>query len=169
MEQTFERKKKIMLDDTKFIFPRNLAGDPAKDPTYGSTTRYANIIIPTKEQADDIAAIGLNVRCTKPKPGFEEEFEPTYFLRCILKYHHDEEDSDRDPKVYKVVNGREPVLLTEETVGCLDDVYVLNVNAIINPHYDKRRNQWYAYINIMYVEQDVDSDPYANRYRRFEE
>lgn len=164
-------RNNIFIDDTRFIFKTNLSGDPARD-TYGSSTRYANVVIPNKEQADKMAEMGLNVKCTKPKPGEEEGFEPTYFIKAILKYHDpdtyvdEEEREKKEPKVFLITGKNKPRLLKAETVGQIDDVYVVNVNCVLNPYFNKRVNRWSVYISKLYVEQDVDEDPYAARYNR---
>lgn len=160
--------RNISIENTRFIFKTNLSGDPARD-TYGSSTRYANVVIPTKEQADDLASQGFNVRCTKPKPGEEEGFNPTYFVKAVLKYHDGEEEWERDPKVYLVSGKATPKLLNADTVGQIDDVYVIGVNCMLNPYYNKRNDKWSLYISVMYVEQDVNDDPFAARYSRADE
>lgn len=156
--------RNISIENTRFIFKTNLSGDPARD-TYGSTTRYANVVIPTKAQADDLAEQGFNVRCTKPKAGEEEGFEPTFFVKAVLKYHEGEDDG-RDPKVYLVSGHSVPKLLNADTVGMIDDTYVVGVNCMLNPYYNKRNDKWSLYISVMYVEQDVDEDPFAVRYSK---
>lgn len=154
----------ISIENTSFIFKTNFAGDPERD-NYGSTTRYCNIVIPTQAQADELAEMGLNVRCTKPKPGFEEEFTPTYFIKGILRYHNEEdEDDSKDPKVYQVIGDAAPILLNEDTVQRLDDAYITNVNVLLNPYFSKRNNRWSCYIQTLYAEQDMSGDPFASKY-----
>lgn len=150
----------ISIENTRFIFATNFSGDPERD-NYGNSDRKANIIIPTKEQADDLAEMGFNVRCTKPKEGEEEGFKPTYFVAIKANY-----DSEWPPKIYLVSGDAEAQELDETTVDRLDKVYVTNVNAVLNPYYSERNKTWSLYIKIMYVEQDVDDDPFAARYAR---
>lgn len=152
--------KIITIENTRFIFVTNFSGDPERD-TYGSDARKANLIIPTKEQADDLAEMGFNVKCTKAKPGEEEGFTPTYFIAVRANY-----DSEWPPKIYLVSGDAAPQLLDEESVSRLDKIYVTNVNAVLNPYYSERNRSWSLYIKTMYVEQDVDDDPFASRYRR---
>lgn len=150
----------IKIEDTRFIFKTNFSGDPERDD-YGSSQRKANVIIPTKEQADDLAAMGFNVKCTKPKDGEEEGFEPTYFVAVRANFN-----SAWPPKIKLVVSNEEPIMLDEESVGILDNIYVLNVNVLLSPYYNERNNRWSLYIKTMYVEQDMEDDPFASRYRR---
>jgi len=148
----------VFIENTKFIFRTNFSGDPAKDK-YKSTTRRGNLIIPSEEQAQEMIEAGYNVKVTQPREGEEEGFVPTYFTPVIIGYANPR----RRPKVYLVTNGV-PTELTEDTVGTLDDVYVLNVNATLNPRYNPDRDSWTLYVSQLYVEQDVDDDPWAGRY-----
>lgn len=156
-----ERKKELIsIEDTKFIFRTNFSGDPERD-TFGSEARKANIIIPTYEQAMDMRAQGFNVKETRPKPGEEEDFEPTYFVAINVNY-----DTNWPPKIYLVSGDAEPLLLDANTVSILDKCYVLNVNAVLNPYCNQRTGKSSLYVRTMYVEQDVEDDPYAHRYMR---
>ena len=149
----------LIIRDTKFIFTTNFSGDPNRD-TFGSSARKANIIIPTEEQANDISALGVNVKCTKPRPGFEDEYEPTYFVPIKVNY-----DSKWPPNIYMVTPGAEPVLLDINTVNLLDNVYVTNVNAELNVYRNEMRGTVSLYVKTMYVEQEPNDDPFASAYR----
>lgn len=162
MENNRVRRPKVFLENTRFIYRTNFAGDPTVDK-YGSNSRRGNIVIPTKEQADELASMGLNVKQTMPRDGEEEGFVPTYFISCILNYDSDLA-KERPPKVYLVSGNEEPRLLDGESVGAVDKVYVLNVNATLEVVYSKRYDRYLAYIQVMYVEQDVAEDPFADRY-----
>lgn len=156
-----DRNSKIItIENTRFIFATNFSGDPERD-TYGDDSRKANIIIPTKEQADDLAEQGFNVKRTSPKPGEEEGFVPAYFIVVRVSYN-----SEWPPKVYLVSGNSEPRLLDESTISTLDKIYVTNVNAVLNPYYSERNKTWSLYVKTMYVEQDVDDDPFVARYRK---
>lgn len=154
-------KELVMLDNTRFIFKTNLSGDPDRDESYHSSDRICNIVIPTQEQADELASRGFNVRQTKPKEGEEAGFVPTYFVKAKANY-----DSQYPPKIYLVSGDEEPELLNEDSVGNVDYVYVLRVNAVLSPYYSEGNHTWSLYIKTMYVEQDVENDPFAARYRR---
>jgi hypothetical protein len=69
----------LVIDDTKFIFQTNFAGDPAVD-RFGSNKRRGNIIIPDAEMAQELFNRGFKVKATKPKPGEEEDYVPTYYI-----------------------------------------------------------------------------------------
>ena len=105
---------------------------------------------------------GFNVKATKPKPDEDEStYIPTYWVPIIVKY-----DSEWPPKIYLVSGDADPVLLDEETVGDIDDAYVLNVNVELSRYYNKRNDRLSLYVKTMYVEQDIDNDPFARRYVR---
>ena len=161
---------RIALDDTRFIFATNFSGDPKRD-RFGDSRRKANIIIPTAEQAKEMTKAGFKVRQTKPsaEQAAANDFVPEYYILAQVKYRKTNGEAVKyPPNVYLVTPGKDPVLLTEDTVSCLDQIRVKNVNVILNPHeYDGANGSGLSlYVRTMYVEQDVDDDPYAERYRR---
>ena len=156
-------KRLISIENTNFIFRTNFSGDPERD-SFGSDTRKANVIIPDPDQAQELIDAGFNVRSTKPKPGEEEGFVPTYFVSVNVNY-----DTDWPPKIYLVTGNSEPRLLDEESIDILDKCYVLNVNVILNPYQNQRNGRSSLYVRTMYVEQDIEDDPFAHRYLRDEE
>lgn len=157
----------IAIDDTRFIFQTNFEGNPAKD-RFADARRKANVIIPDPEQAKDLIKAGVKVRETKPRPDEDpSEFVPEYHVTAVLKYRNRlGQPVKYPPKVYLVSGDNEPVLLDEESVACIDNMRVKNVNIILNPYeYDPVNGGLSLYIRTMYVEQDLDDDPYAARYR----
>lgn len=152
-------RKLIYIENTKFIFKTNFAGDPERD-TFGSDARKGNIIIPDYDQAMDMREEGFNVKETKPRPGYEDEFVPTYYVSVNCNY-----DTEWPPRVYLVSGDAEPQLLDEDSVGAIDKCYVKNVNVVLNPYRNKRTGRCSLYVKTMYVEQNVDDDPFANRYK----
>lgn len=150
--------KIVIIEDTKFIFDTNFAGDPAAD-RFGSNKRRGNIIIPDPEMAQDLFNRGFKVKATKPKPGYEEEFEPTYYISATLNY-----DSEWPPEVYLVSGDSVPVLLNADSVGVIDKCYVRRVRVALNPYKNKTTGICSMYIRTMYVEQDVAGDPFAHMY-----
>lgn len=154
-----KERKLIAIENTNFIFATNFAGDPERD-RFGSDTRKANVIIPDHEQAMDLMDAGFNVRSTKPKPGEEDEFVPVYFVSVNVNY-----DTDWPPKIYLVSGDAEPRLLDEDSIDILDKCYVLNVNVVLNPYQNQRNGRSSLYVRTMYVEQDIEDDPFAHRYR----
>lgn len=155
-------RKLISIENTNFIYNTNFSGDPARDK-FGSDARKANILIPTYEQAMELMDMGVNVKETKPKPGEEEGFEPKYFAMVRVNYK-----SKWPPKIHLVSGDAVPVLLDEESVCAIDNCYVLNVNAVVNPSFNPNTGKTSLYVRTMYVEQDVEADPFAHRYARGE-
>ena len=157
----------IAIDNTRFIFSTNFAGDPKND-RFGDRRRKATVIIPDAAMAKELVKEGVNVRATKPREDDDPEtFEPEYYVSVLLNY------CDRNnmpvkypPKVYLVSDGQPPVLLDEDDVGMLDTLRVGNVNVVLNPYeYDPVEGRKTLYIRVMYVEQNLEDDPYAARYR----
>ena len=153
-------RRLISIEDTNFIYRTNFSGDPERD-SFGSDARVANVIIPNHEQARELIEAGFNVKMTKPKPDEEEGFIPTYFVSVKVNYN-----TDYPPKIYLVSGNAEPVLLDEESVDILDKCYVLNVNVTLNPYLNPRTGRSSLYVRTMYVEQDIEEDPFAHRYGR---
>ena len=157
--------RQIELENTRFIFNTNFAGDPANDPKFHSTARQGNVIIPDADLAQQMIRDGFNVKETKPRPGFEDDFTPEYFIAVKLSF-----SGRKPPKVYLVSGNSTPVLLDEESVSEIDRLQenrsVANVNCLCNVYHNEERDTNSLYVNIMYVEQLIDDDPYAARYAR---
>lgn len=163
--------KRITIDNTRFIFTTNFSGNPAND-RFADTRRKCNIIIPDPEQVRDLIKQGIKVRETIPR-GDEDprDFIPEYFVTAVLKFEDRMGNPVKyPPKVYLVVDDNPPVLLNEDTIDRLDQIRVKNVNVILNAYeYDPVNHSKSLYIRTMYVEQDMDDDPYAARYSRRDE
>ena len=152
------RTNLVIVENGKFIFDTNFAGDPKKD-RFGSDERKANLVIPDIDLARGLIDDGFNVRLTKPRVGEEEGFVPRYFVKVKLNYK-----STWPPKVYLVTDEDKSVLLDEESVACLDDIWVDRVNAVLNRY--EGPNGKSLYVKSMEVYQKVDDDPISAKYRR---
>lgn len=152
------RTNLVIVENGKFIFDTNFAGDPKKD-RFGSDERKANLVIPDIDLARELIDEGFNVRLTKPRVGEEEGFVPRYFVKVKLNYK-----STWPPKVYLVTDEDKSVLLDEESVACLDDIWVDRVNAVLNRY--EGLNGKSLYVKSMEVYQKVDDDPISAKYRR---
>lgn len=152
------RTNLVIVENGKFIFDTNFAGDPKKD-RFGSDERKANLVIPDIDLARELIDDGFNVRLTKPRVGEEEGFVPRYFVKVKLNYK-----STWPPKVYLVTDEDKSVLLDEESVACLDDIWVDRVNAVLNRY--EGPNGKSLYVKSMEVYQKVDDDPISAKYRR---
>ena len=148
----------VIIENTRFIWDTNFAGDPKKDK-YGSDERKGNLVIPTIDQAMDLRTRGFNIKETKPREGDDPaEFVPTFYVVIKLNY-----DSQWPPKVYLVNEAKRGVLLEEDTVYSVDNLWVDSVNAVLNVYHGP--NGLSLYIKSMEVFQKVDDDPIASRYR----
>jgi len=150
----------IRLDNTKFIFKTNFSMDPGRE-RYACKYPHANIIINDPGIVDYLLGLEFPVRVkqTEPRPGEEEGFVPTYFVDVKANF-----DSEWPPKIYLVSGDADPVPLDAESVGSIDNCYVLNVNTMLNIYHGKDQDSSTLWIRTMYVEQDVDDDPYAAYY-----
>lgn len=156
----------VSIDDTKFIYETNFAGDPAKDH-FGDSRRKCNIVIPDPKQAEEMLEKGYRVKKTKPGPDDDpDDYVPTYFVQAVLKYRDRYgKELKYPPKIYLVNADNEPVPLNEESVKCLDSIRASNVNVILNA-WETDDGSYSLYIRTMYVEQDFDDDPFAARYAK---
>lgn len=146
----------VEIRNTHFIFRTNFSGDPARD-RFKDDRRKASIIIPDKHLAEELVEAGFNVKLTKPAE--DSDFKPEYYVTVIANFN-----SKIPPKVYLVCGNEEPRKLDEESIGILDDIRIDNVNVILNPWV---RDQFHSlYITVMYVEQKMDYDPFAEEYER---
>ena len=106
--------------------------------------------------------MGVTVKQTHPNPEkiYDEPFVPTYFVPVNVNM-----ESKWPPHVYWVTTTGKKLLCDIDMIGQLDYIRVKNVNCLCN-HVEKRNNpgEFSLYADVMYVEQDVDSDPYAARY-----
>lgn len=151
MNITFAPRGILQFDDAHIIY-RNFSGAPSKFNREGD--RNFAIIIPDQELADALIEEGWNI---KIKPPREDGDSPFMYLPVKIKF------TDRGPKVY-LLSGKARNVLTEETVGMLDDIDILSVDIDIRP-YDWEVNGKAgrtAYLQAMHVTQRVDR--FAERY-----
>lgn len=145
MNITVAPKGILQIDEARIIY-RNFAGVGSKFNREGD--RNFAMVIPTKEMADMLVEEGWNV---KIKPPRDEDDEPFMFLPVKVKIN------DRGPNIY-LVTGNNKVRLDEESIDCLDQIDILNVNLDIRP-YDWEVNGKVgrsAYLQAMEVTQSVD-------------
>lgn len=161
----YTKRQKVNIDDTRFIFTTNFSGDPSRD-RFGSSTRRVNVVIPTQELADQLSAMGVNVKQTHPNPErtYDEPYVPTLYVPVNVNM-----DSKWPPRVYWVTTAGKRLLCNANTVGQLDFIRVKNV--CVQANLVEKRNspgEYSLYADVMYVEQDADADPYAERYAKYD-
>lgn len=151
--------KTFQLDNTKFIFKTNFAGDPSKD-TFGNDAKKGNIIINNILLARDLLDAGVNVKTTKPGPHDDPEtFVPKYYASIQLNFN-----SAMPPKVMMVDDEGNRTRLDEDNCGIIDEISIRRVRAVINIYTNKKTNKKSLYVRTMYVEQNIPDDPFAADY-----
>ena len=156
---TDHRTKKralVQIDDARITY-KNFSGVGDKFNREGD--RNFSVIIPNEEIANELAndlneyGAGWNI---KIKPPREEGEDPFIHLKVKVKFN------DRGPNIY-LKSGPNRVRLTEETVGCLDDMYIDHVDLDIRPYDDTINGKPFrtAYLQSMLVTQNVSMDRFA--------
>lgn len=162
----YTKRQVVNIDDTRFIYATNFSGDPERD-RFGGKTRRVNVVVPTEELAHHLMDMGVAVCQTKPNPErvYDEPFVPTYFVRVTINLA-----SKWPPHIYWITTTGRRLLCNEDTIGQLDFIRVKNV--CLQAKLVEKKNfpgEYTLYADVMYVEQDADTDPYAARYARYAE
>lgn len=144
MKITFAPRGILQIDDARLVF-KNFAGRADKFNREGD--RNFAIIIPDEDMANELINLGWNV---KIKPPREDGDDPFMYLSVKVKFN------DRGLNVY-LVTGHNQNRLDEESISCLDNVYMSSVDLDIRP-YDWEINGKTgrsAYLQSMRVVQDI--------------
>lgn len=152
MEITYAPRDILQINDARIIF-RNFAGEGSKFNRQGD--RNFAVIIEDQETADELVERGWNV---KIKPPRDEDDSPFMFLPVKVKFN------DRGPAVYLKSGNATPVKLDEETIDCLDEIDILNVEVDIRPYNWEVNGKTgrTAYLQSIFVTQEVDR--FADRF-----
>ena len=150
------KRELVQIDDARITY-KNFVG--AGDKFNREGDRNFALIIPNEGIADELSndkneyGAGWNV---KVKPPREEGDDPFITLKVKVKFNN------RGPNVY-LRSGKNKVRLTEETIGCLDDMYIDHVNLDIRPYDDEINGRPFrtAYLQSMEVYQNVAMDRFA--------
>lgn len=145
MEITFAPRGILQIDDCRIVY-KNFSGVGTKFNREGD--RNFAVRIEDQDLADALTEQGWNV---KVKPPREEGDDPFMYLPVKVKFN------DRGPNVY-LKSGENLRVLTEETVGMLDDVDILSVDLDIRP-YDwevQGKTGRTAYLQTIRVTQRID-------------
>lgn len=145
MTITFAPRGILQIDDAKIVY-RNFSGAPSKFNREGD--RNFALVISDEEQADALIREGWHV---KIKPPREEGDSPFMYLQVKIKFN------DRGPNAY-LVTGKKMNRLDEESISCLDDVDIVNVDLDIRP-YDwdiNGKTGRTAYLQSIKVIQEID-------------
>jgi hypothetical protein len=161
MELTFAPREILQIDDARIVF-RNFSGEASKFNNEGN--RNFAVIIPDEKMAEELQERGWNV---KIKPPRDEEDEPFMYLPVKVKFN------DRGPAIY-LQTGKAINRLTEDAVGCLDNITITSVSMDIRP-YDwvlqegtpNEKSGRTAYLQSMKVVQEIDR--FAEEFEDMEE
>lgn len=145
MKITFAPRGILQIDDARIIY-RNFSGEGSKYNREGD--RNFSVLIDDQEIADALIEQGWNI---KIRPARDEGDTPLMHLPVKIKFN------DRGPNVY-LRSGANQIELNEETISCIDNVDILDVELDIRP-YDWEVNGKTgrtAYLHSMRVTQEVD-------------
>lgn len=154
---TSNRKGFLQIDEARIVW-RNFSGAPSKYNREGD--RNFALVIPNEEIADALAndknqyGVGWNVKVRPPR---NEDEDPFRFLPVKVKFN------DKGPNIY-LKTGNRMNRLDEESVACLDDVEIANVDLDIRPHDSEVNGKPFrsAYLKSICVTQNIDR--FAARY-----
>ena len=152
MEITFAPRGILQIDNARIIF-RNFKGEGSKFNREGD--RNFAVVIPNEELADRLIEDGWRVKIKAPR---EEGDAPFMYLPVKIKFN------ERGPHVY-LVSGKYRAKLDEESISCLDDVDIANVDLDIRPYNWEVNGQTgrSAYLQAMEVTQEI-SDRFYERF-----
>lgn len=152
MEITFGPRGILQIDNARIIY-RNFAGIGDKFNREGD--RNFSVVIDNQEDANMLMEEGWNI---KIKPPRDEDDIPFMHLPVKIKFN------DRGPHAY-LQTGDRRVRLDEESIACLDNAYITNVDLDIRP-FDWEVNGKTgrtAYLHSICVTQEI-VDRFAERY-----
>lgn len=144
----------LMIEDAKLLFT-NFAGSPTRYNNEGGKREFS-VALPLN-LVEDLEKDGWNVKYRKNADG---EFDPERpYLGVKVSYKF------RAPAIWLIGGGRKQ-LMTEDTVGILDNITIKTADVVIHPSvYDVRGQQGIsAYVKELYVVMDDESASFASKY-----
>ena len=144
----------LMIEDAKILFT-NFAGSPTRYNSEGGKREFS-VALPLN-LVEDLEKDGWNVKYRKNADG---EFDPERpYLSVKVSYKF------RAPAIWLITGGRKQ-LMTEDTVGTLDNITIKTADVVIHPSvYDVRGQQGIsAYVKELYVMMDDESASFASKY-----
>lgn len=144
----------LMIEDAKILFT-NFAGSPTRYNSEGGKREFS-VALPLN-LVEDLEKDGWNVKYRKNADG---EFDPERpYLGVKVSYKF------RAPAIWLITGGRKQ-LVTEDTVGTLDNITIKTADVVIHPSvYDVRGQQGIsAYVKELYVVMDDESASFASKY-----
>lgn len=144
----------LMIEDAKLLFT-NFAGSPTRYNSEGGKREFS-VALPL-DLVEDLERDGWNVKYRKNADG---EFDPERpYLGVKVSYKF------RAPAIWLITGGRKQ-LMTEDTVGTLDNITIKTADVVIHPSvYDVRGQQGIsAYVKELYVVMNDESASFASKY-----
>lgn len=145
MNLTIAPRGILQMDDARIIY-RNFSGTESKFNRKGD--RNFAVVIDDQQLAEDLRNDGWNIKIRPPR---DIDDEPFMYLPVKIKFN------DRGPNVY-LVTGDRMNRLDEDSIDCLDNVDILEVDLDVRP-YDWEINGKEgrtAYLQSIKVTQRVD-------------
>lgn len=147
---------KLIIEDAQLLFGQymNFTGRGSQYNREGD--RNFNVIIDNSDIANELKAIGWNVKIRQPR---DKEDDVLHYLKVNVSYRF------RGPQIFLHI-GKNVSELTEETVGLLDNADILSCDLVINPSHWERpdgSSGISAYLDTMHVvaRGDYFADKYA--------
>ena len=150
----FNNPSDLMIEDAKILFT-NFAGSPTRYNSEGGKREFS-VALPLN-LVEDLERDGWNVKFRKNADG---EFDPERpYLGVKVSYKF------KAPAIWLVAAGRKQ-LMSEDTVGTLDNITIKTADVVIHPSvYDVRGQQGIsAYVKELYVVMDDESASFASKY-----
>lgn len=156
MNVTFAPRGILQIDNCRIVY-RNFAGRGDKFNREGD--RNFAIVIPDEDLANRLIDEGWNV---KIKAARDDQDTPFMTLAVKVKFN------DRGPACY-LISGNHRVRLDEDSISCLDDIDISNIDLDIRPYdwviqegtVNEKRGRS-AYLQSIEVTQEIDR--FAARY-----
>lgn len=144
----------LMIEDAKLLFT-NFAGSPTRYNSEGGKREFS-VALPLN-LVEDLERDGWNVKFRKNADGGLDPERPYLGVKVSYKF--------RAPAIWLIAGGRKQ-LMTEDTVGTLDNITIKTVDVVIHPSvYDVRGQQGIsAYVKELYVVMDDESASFASKY-----
>lgn len=144
----------LMIEDAKLLFT-NFAGSPTRYNSEGGKREFS-VALPLN-LVEDLEKDGWNVKYRKNADGGFDPERPYLGVKVSYKF--------RAPAIWLITGGRKQ-LMTEDTVGTLDNITIKTADMVIHPSvYDVRGQQGIsAYVKELYVVMDDESASFASKY-----
>ena len=145
-------KPTINISNAKFIFRTNFKGLAGEYNDPGD--RNFNVVL-EGEALEKAYEYGMRVKTTKPK---SDDIEPVHYIKVNVGYKY------RAPHA-ELINSRCKRILTEDTIGLLDEYDYDNIDMVIRPNNWHRSNGSSgvnAYLQAIYA--TVQEDPFVSKY-----